>query len=198
MKVKAFLFAIVMALLAGVSFAGINPSITKTFNNFGYHSKQWNRGMMTALMSNLDQTSIHTTCVKAADTASDELLLLFAFALYSTGGFNLGIFLQQINIFMILLMQQYEDCGVNELNIQWDTIMSKPVDATSVGVNFTTMMLVGYSSQDTAPYKAWDYEKTGWQNKDFLYMGEGFQLFFAQLSKYDAPELQLEVDIMSI
>ena len=198
MKVKAFLIAIVMAVLAGVSSAGISKSVSDTFNNFGWHTKQWNRGMMTALMANLDQTSIHTTCVKAADTASEELLLLFAFALYSTGGFNLGIFLQQVNIFMILLMQQYEDCGVNELNIQWDTIMSKPVDATSMAVNFTVMMLVGYSSHDTAPYKAWEYEKTGWQNKDFLYMGEGFQLFFAQLSKYEAPELQLEVDIMSI
>merc|ERR1711983_253029 len=91
-------------------------------------------------MSNLDATQAHSTCVQAADAASDELLLLFAFALYSVGGFNLGIFLQQLNIFMILFMQQYEDCGVNELLIQWDTIMSKTADATSMGMNLLIML----------------------------------------------------------
>ena len=95
-------------------------------------------------------------------------------------------------------MQQYEDCGVNELLIQWDTIMSKIPDVTSMLINFTVMMIVGWNLKDTAPYKAYDYEAEGWRNKDFFYMGEGFELFIAQLSKYNAPELQIEVDIMSI
>ena len=162
MKTKYLVFALVLACLLGVSSAGISKSISDSFTYFGYHTKMWNRGMMLALMSNLDNSNAHTTCVKAADTASDELLLIFAFALYSTGGFNLGIFLQQTNIFMILLMQQYEDCGVNELLIQWDTIMSKTPDATAMGVNFLIMLLVGYQLHDTAPYRAYDYEKEGW------------------------------------
>ena len=162
MKAKYLLFVVVLAALFGVSNAGISSSISDSFTYFGYHCKMWNRGMMLALMSNLDNTNAHSTCVQAADTASDELLLLFAFALYSTGGFNLGVFLQQLNIFMILFMQQYEDCGVNELLIQWDTIMSKGADATSMGMNFLIMMIVGWSLKDTAPYKAYDYEKEGW------------------------------------
>ena len=198
MKARDLFCIVALALLFGVSSAGISKSISDSFTYFGYHCKMWNRGMMLALMSNLDNTNAHSTCVRAADTASDELLLLFAFALYSTGGFNLGVFLQQTNIFMILFMQQYEDCGVNELLIQWDTIMSKTADVTSMAINFTVMLIVGYSLKDTAPYKAYDYEKEGWEKKDFLCMGEGFQLFFSQLSKYDAPELQIEVDIMSI
>ena len=113
MKVKAFLFAIVMAALLGsANAAGISTSIQYTFEYFGYHTKMWNRGMMTALMANLDQTSAHTTCVTSADNTSNELLILFAFGLYSTSSFNFGIFFQQFNVFMILLMQQYQDCGV--------------------------------------------------------------------------------------
>ena len=144
MKAKYLVFAVVVAALLGVANAGITGSVSATFTYFGYHCKMFNRGMMLALMSNLDNSNAHTTCVKAADIASDELLLLFAFALYSTGGFNLGIFMNQINVFMISLMQQYEDCGCNELLIQWDTIMSTGADATSMGVNFIVMLAVGW------------------------------------------------------
>ena len=162
MKARDLFCIVALAILFGVSSAGISKSISDSFTYFGYHCKMWNRGMMLALMSNLDNTNAHSTCVQSADAASNELLLLFAFALYSAGGFNLGIFLQQTNIFMILFMQQYEDCGVNELLIQWDTIMSKTADATSMGMNLLIMIIVGYSLKDTAPYKAYDYEKEGW------------------------------------
>ena len=42
MKAKPFLFAIVMAALLGVAFAGVSKSVEDTFTNFGYHTKQWN------------------------------------------------------------------------------------------------------------------------------------------------------------
>ena len=82
--------------------------------------KNWNIGMATALMDNLDSTSYYTSCVTAATATSDEIFLLLDFATYLSGGFNFGIFLNSINVVLIKLMQQYEYCGVNELYIKWD------------------------------------------------------------------------------
>ena len=158
--------------------------------------KNWNIGMATALMANLDSTSYYTSCVTAATSTSDEIFKLLDFSLYLTGGFNLGIFMNSINVVLIKLMQQYEYCGVNELYIKYDQIMSNIADICGLAVNLILMIGLGWSAKDTAPYKVYDLWVAGWDIKDWMKIGQGFQLLFAQMAKYDAPEFSIEVNIM--
>ena len=174
----------------------ISSSAQATIQNFGYHMKNWNIGMATALMANLDSTSYYTSCVTAASATSDEVFLLLDFASYLSGGFNLGIFMNSINVVLIKLMQQYEYCGVNELYIKWDQIMSNISDISGTTVNLILMIALGWTNKDTAPYKVYDLWKAGWAIRNWTQIGQGFQLLFAQLAKYDAPEFSIEVNIM--
>ena len=107
--------------------------------------QNWNVGMATALMANLDSTSYYTSCVTAATATSKEILLLLDFSLYLTGGFNLGIFMNSINVVLIKLMQQYEYCGVNELYIKYDQIMSNIADISGLATNLILMIALGWS-----------------------------------------------------
>ena len=102
-----------------------------------------------------------------------------------------------INVVLIKLMAQFEDCGVNELFIMWDQILSHVSDVSGMVVNLATMIGTGWENKDTAPYKVYDLWVVGWKHNDWMEMGKGFQLLFAQLAKYDAPDLQIEVNIMS-
>ena len=100
---KTFFALLALAILMPSAMA-ISSSIQATIEYFGYHCKQWNIGMMTALMANLDATSAHTTCVTSASSTSDELFKLMNFANYVNGGFNLGVFMNSINVVFIKLM----------------------------------------------------------------------------------------------
>ena len=107
--------------------------------------QNWNVGMATALMANLDATSYYTSCVTAATDTSTEVFKLLDFSLYLTGGFNLGIFMNSINVVLIKLMQQYEYCGVNELYIKYDQIMSNIADISGLCTNLILMIALGWS-----------------------------------------------------
>ena len=194
MRIKQ-LFAVVFVLAFAGQTAAINASAQNTLRNFGFHLKRWNRGMATALMSTLDN-EFGTTCVTSADATSDEVFALMDFENYLNDGFNLGIFMNGVNVVFVKLMQQYEDCGVNELYIKYDNIMSHLSDIISLCVNLIVMIATGWKNKDTAPYKSWDLMSDGWKYKDWAGIGTGFQLLFAQLAKYDAPEINIEVNIM--
>ena len=130
--------------------------------------------MATALMANLDATSAYTSCVTAATATSDEVFLLLDFGAYLSGSFNFGIFLNSINVVLIKLMQQYEYCGVNELYIKWDQIMSNVSDISGMTVNLILMIALGWSAKDTAPYKVWDLWTDGYDIRDWMQVGQGF------------------------
>ena len=172
MRIKQLITLFLVVAFAGRA-NGISTSIQNTINYFGYHLKNYNIGMMTALMSNLDATSEHTTCVVSATATSDEVFLLLDFENYLTGGFNLGTFLNSMNVVFIKVMQQFEDCGVNELYIQYDNIMSHVSDITSLGVNLAVMLGTGWKNKDTAPFITWDLWEEGWKHKDWLEIGKG-------------------------
>ena len=154
MRPRTILLAVMAAMTGSV--VGISESIAATIRNFGWHMQEFNLGMMTALMSNLDATSIGTTCVESAIDTSDELYLLLDFSLYITDGFNFGVFMNSINVVFVKLMQQFEDCGVNELFIQWDNIMSHISDICGVVVNLAIAVGVGWANRDTFPYIVYD------------------------------------------
>ena len=81
---------------------------------------------MTALMSNLDDSSAYTSCVVAAGTTSAEILVMLDFTnttTYVDGSFNIGSFLTEVNVVFIKLMDQNEVCGLSELYIQWDRVL---------------------------------------------------------------------------
>ena len=150
--------------------------------------------MMTALMSNVETgNNYKTTCVIAAIETSDELFKLLDFAGYLSGGFNLGTFMQSINVMLIKLMAQQERCGVNELYIMWDTIMSSVAAVSGAAVNLIIMVGVGYANSDTAPYKAYGMWTTAYDSFDWLLFGRGFQLLMSQIVKYDAPDIDTDL-----
>ncbi len=74
--------------------------------------------------------------------------------------------------------------------------MSNVSDISGMCMNLILMIALGWSAKDTAPYKVWDLWKAGYDIKDWMQVGQGFQLLFAQLAKYDAPEFSIEVNIM--
>ena len=195
MRIKQLFTLFLVVAFAGPAMA-LSSSIQATIEYFGYHLKNYNIGMMTALMSNLDQTSAHTTCVVSATATSAEVFKLLDFEDYLNGGFNLGVFMNSLNVVFIKMMQQFEDCGVQELYIRYDNIMSHVSDISSLGVNLAVMIGTGWKNKDTAPYVVWDLWQEGWKHRDWLDIGKGLQLLFAQLAKYDAPELSIEVNIM--
>ena len=64
-------------------------------------------------------------------------------------------------------------------------------------VNLAVMIGTGWTDKNTAPFVFYDLMSEGWKMKSFLTMGKAFQLLFAQLAKYDAPDLQIQVNVMS-
>lgn len=166
------LFALVaVAALMPVSFA-ISSSIQATLERFGYHLEKFNVGMATALMSNLDVASnAGTTCVTAAQVTSVEVYKLLDFNGYLSGGFNIGTFLESTNVVMMKLMYQYEKCGVSELFILWDTIMSSISQACGMATNAIIMIGTGYTNRDTAPYKSYAIWTTAYQYFDWEKFG---------------------------
>ena len=177
--------------------AAQTTSVIAAFFNFGYHFKQYNRGLMTALMPNLDATSDDTTCVISADATSDVMFEILDWTNFPNGSFNVGIFMNTFNILMILMMQQFEDCGIAELMIQYDSTFSHWADLTSMGVNLAVMLGTGYADKDTAPFKTWDLWKEGWARKDWKEIGVGLMLLMAQLTKYEATPFKQDVIPMS-
>ena len=113
---KTFFGLVLVAIMAPAAVA-ISASIAATFQNFGFHMENFNVGMMTALMSNIDAVSDSTTCVLGAKKTSHEIYKLLDFNGYLNGGFNFGIFLERINVVFLHLMQQFEYCEVNGLLI---------------------------------------------------------------------------------
>jgi hypothetical protein len=192
---KIFFALVVLAIFAPAAMA-ISTSIQATIANFGYHIERWNIGMMTALMANLDATSGYTTCVGAAILTSKEILKMLDFANYLNGNFNLGIFMESINVMTLLLMQQFEFCGVNELFIKWDQMMSHVSDISGAVVNLSVVIGTGWANKDTYPFKVYDLWIEGWKYSDWSTIGKGFQLLMAQIAKFDAPEIVIEVETM--
>ena len=150
--------------------------------------------MMVALMANLDNTVDYTTCVIAAKETSAEILKMLDFAGYISGGFNLGTFMNSINIMSIKLNKQNEDCGVRELYVKWDNAMSSVSDISGMVVNLGIAIGTGWANKDTYPFKAYDLWVEGWKYSDWMTIGKGFQLLMAQLVKFDAPEFAIEVE----
>ena len=74
--------------------------------------------------------------------------------------------------------------------------MSNVSDISGMTMNLILMIALGWSAKDTAPYKVWDLWTDGYDIRDWMQVGQGFQLLFAQLAKYDAPEFSIEVNIM--
>ena len=106
--------------------------------------KNWNVGMATALMANLDTASYYTFFVTTATDTSD-VVFSSSTSLYLTGGFNLVIFMNSINVVLIKLMQQYEYCGINELYIMYDQIMSNITEISGLCANLILMIALGWS-----------------------------------------------------
>ena len=113
------------------------------------------------------------------------------FDAYLSGGFNFGTLMNSSNVLMIKLMDQFEMCGVNELYIMWDTVMSSWADLCSMIVNVAIMIGVGWENEDTAPFIVLELWKDGWKRNDWAEIGKGFLLLMSQAVKYDAPDLQI-------
>ena len=80
--------------------------------------------------------------------------------------------MNSINVVFIKTMQQYEDCGVSELYIKLDSVMSHVSDVCAMGVNLAIMIGTGWADKNTAPFIFYDLMAEGWALKSFLLMGK--------------------------
>ena len=142
--------------------------------NFGWHLKRFNLGMMTALMPNPDPDAVDSTCINDTNETSEQLLLMLDFESYITDGFNFGIFMESFSTVNVLMTNQFQSCGVAELYIRWDNIMSHISDVCGMVVNISMAVGLGWTNKDTYPYLVWDHWVDGWNHKDFYEWGLGF------------------------
>ena len=168
-------------------------NVAQTFRNFGLHVAQLNEGMMRAMQS--DPKANNTTCVTQATKASVEIQKLFNVGQYFDGVFNIGDFFNQLQISSIQVLSEFEKCNYNEFLIQFDGVMSHIPEVSGMGANLVTQLtqgLIGYT-YDTSVYKSYFLIADAYDKWDWVSIGQGVQLFFSQLTKFEAPDVKQQV-----
>jgi len=161
--------------------------IAQTFNNFGIHLARINEGMMRAMVA--DPSANNTDCVAQATMAGVEIQNLFNVNQYFDGVFNVGNFIDQAQISSIQVLSEFEKCGYNEFLILFDGVMSQYPELAGMGGNAITQFATGWKNKDTAMYKSYNMISDSWEKKDWASIGEGVQLFFSQLVKFESPDV---------
>lgn len=191
-KALGLLVAVAMVVPTGIA---VSSSIERTLKNFGDAMEWFNLGMATSLLSNIDLSqNSDTSCIIAAKVTSDEIFKLLDFAGYLNGGFNLGVFMESINVVNMKMQYQFEQCGVRELFIKWDNLMSHVSDVCGTVVNLAVAIGTGWTNKDTYPFKFYDITVLAYANSNWLQWGQAMQLLFAQLVKFDAADIVIEAE----
>ena len=167
-------------------------NISQTFKNFGLHAARFNEGMMRSM--NDDPDADYSDCITQAQKAGSEIEQLFNVGKYFDGKFNFGDFLNQGQVTSIQVISEFEKCGYNEFLIQFDGVMSHIPEVSAMGANLIVQLLTGFKDDDTAVFKSWEYVSgENWEEKNWMKIGLGVQLFMSQLVKFEAPDVKLNV-----
>jgi hypothetical protein len=63
--------------------------------------------------------------------------------------------------------------------------------------NLGTQIGTGWTNSNTPVFISYNSLKDSYKNKDWNGLGQGFQLFLSQLVKYQAPDSNLKVSLIS-
>lgn len=137
---KSTATAAMLLAAASANSAVCDTSLSK-FCNFGNNLANFNLGMMKSMISDPDNSD--STCVVAADETGEQLRIQFNLANYEGGSFNMGDFVDQLQISGILLMSQYNECGFNDYLVQLDQFFSKTPQLVGGISNLATQLVTG-------------------------------------------------------
>ena len=105
--------------------------------------------------------------------------------------------MESINVVNMKMQYQFEQCGVRELFIKWDNLMSHVSDVCGTVVNLAVAIGTGWTNKDTYPFKFYDFTVEAYANSNWLEWGQAMQLLFASLAKFEAQDISIEVETIS-
>ena len=91
------------------------------------------------------------------------------------------------------LMDEFEECGVNEFLIVLDGALNNIPQTTSALTSAATQLALGYENQDTSLYIGIADIQTAFANDDMVGVGQGAGLLISQILKYEAPGAVIDV-----
>ena len=128
-----------------------------------------------------------SACYNSTAATNAEILKMADFTSYLIGGFNAGEFLDKTKVMNIKFIEQMDQCSYNEFLINLDTFLSNIPQAIAGGANIATQVGTGWAKGDTSVFISINKMKEGWNNnKDWVTIGAGAQLFAAELLKVSA------------
>ena len=94
----------------------------------------------------------------------------------------------------IKFIEQMDQCSYNDFLINLDTFLSNIPQAVAGGANIVTQIGDGWKNRDTSVFISFRKMEDGWKNnKDWVTIGAGAQLFAAELLKVSADSGTIEV-----
>ena len=177
--------SLLAAAMVGAASAFLDlESIATNIGNF-------NTGMMKAMQQ--DMTDETTDCIVQAEVVNDELANLFADAMYTTGSVNFGELMENGQVMLIQLMDQFDKCNFNNYLVQLDLALSQLPQLVGSISNLATQVGTGWEAEDTTVFLALNEFKNVWEDRDWDGMGTQFQLFASQMLKVEAPATKQDI-----
>jgi len=110
-----------------------------------------------------------------------------------SGSVNFGQLMENGQVILIQLMDQFDKCNFNNYLVQLDLAMSQLPQLVGSVSNLATQVGTGWSNADTTVFLAYNDFKTTWDQSDYSGMGTQFQLFLSQLLKVEAPATKQDI-----
>ena len=124
---------------------------------------------------------------------NEELTNLFAAAVYTTGSVNFGELMENGQVMLIQLMDQFDKCNFNNYLVQLDLALSQIPQLVGTISNLATQVGTGWEAEDTTVFLALNEFKDVWDARDWDGMGTQFQLLCSQMLKVEAPATKQDI-----
>ena len=129
------------------------PFPTETnLNRYTRYLKEMNRGAMRSFQTDIDD--VETECLEKTDLSNADLAAMFDENNYVNGEINQSEFLEKFQVFGFKLMDQFEECGVNEFLITLDSALNNIPTSSSAISSLGTQIALGWETEDTSIYLA--------------------------------------------
>lgn len=144
-----------------------------------------------------DPSNTYSDCYLSSQVTGASIKDALDFANYLTGGFNTADLMSKGQIIMMNLMTQYDDCKYTGFLVQLDQFMSNIPQFAGSFSNLATQIATGYTNSNTPVFISYKNIKDSYNAKDWNGVGKGFQLFLSQLVKFQAPDSNVKVSLVS-
>ena len=150
-----------------------------------------NRGATKSLQSNPNDTT--TDCYTSTTETNALIDYMMTETNYVDNEISQSEFQENFQIMAFALMDEFENCGVNEFLIVLDGALNNIPQTTSALTSAATQLALGYENQDTSLYIGIADIQTAFANDDMEGVGEGLGLLVSQILKYEAPGAVIQV-----